>query len=74
MPSCSCDEPLVYLARHSGEHPARLEDRVTSPGGAAITALHTREREGLRAILIDTVAAATKRSEELGQKAEQGGP
>lgn len=56
------------LAQATGEHPARLKDRVTSPGGTAITALHTMERGGLRAILIDAVEAATKRSEELGRK------
>lgn len=57
------------LAMASGEHPAKLKDRVTSPGGTAITALHTMERGGLRAILIDAVEAASKRSEELGRKA-----
>lgn len=56
------------MAQQSDEHPARLKDRVTSPGGTAITALHTMERGGLRAILIDAVEAATKRSEELGRK------
>lgn len=55
------------MAQQSGEHPAKLKDRVTSPGGTAITALHTMERGGLRAILIDAVEAATKRSEELGR-------
>ena len=59
------------MAQQSGEHPARLKDRVTSPGGTAITALHTMERGGLRAILIDAVEAATKRSEELGRKAAE---
>lgn len=56
------------MALESKEHPARLKDRVTSPGGTAITALHTMERGGLRAILMDAVEAATKRSEELGRK------
>jgi len=59
------------MAQQTGEHPARLKDRVTSPGGTAITALHTMERGGLRAILIDAVEAATKRSEELGRKAAE---
>lgn len=59
------------LAQSSDEHPARLKDRVTSPGGTAITALHVMERGGLRAILIDAVEAATKRSEELGRKAQR---
>jgi pyrroline-5-carboxylate reductase len=59
------------MAQSTTEHPARLKDRVTSPGGTAITALHTMERGGLRAILIDAVEAATKRSEELGRKAAE---
>ncbi|HUR67828.1 MAG TPA: pyrroline-5-carboxylate reductase [Candidatus Thermoplasmatota archaeon] len=59
------------MAQLSSEHPAQLKDRVTSPGGTAITALHTMERGGLRAILIDAVEAATKRSEELGKKAAE---
>lgn len=59
------------LAQATGEHPARLKDRVTSPGGTAITALHTLERNGLRALLMDAVEAATRRSEELGRKASE---
>ncbi len=59
------------MALATGEHPAQLKDRVTSPGGTAITGLHVMERGGLRAILIDAVEAATKRSEELGRKAKQ---
>lgn len=59
------------MAIESQEHPARLKDRVTSPGGTAITALHTLERGGLRAILIDAVEAATNRAAELGRKASE---
>ena len=52
----------------SGEHPIFLKDRVTSPGGTAISALHVMEKSGLRAIFMDAVEAATKRSKELGAK------
>lgn len=62
------------LAAASGEHPARLKDRVTSPGGTAITALHSLERNGLRALLMDAVEAATQRSEDLGRKAGEKPP
>jgi pyrroline-5-carboxylate reductase len=48
-------------------HPAILKDQVTSPGGTAIAALHSLERNRLRAILMDAVEAATARSKELGQ-------
>ena len=47
-------------------HPGILKDQVTSPGGTAIAALHSLERNRLRAILMDAVEAATARSKELG--------
>jgi pyrroline-5-carboxylate reductase len=56
----------AVMARESGQHPAELKDRVTSPGGTGINALHEMERGGLRALLIDAVEAATERSRELG--------
>jgi pyrroline-5-carboxylate reductase len=49
------------------EHPGKLKDRVTSPGGTAIAALHTLEEGGLRTTLINAVEVATKRSKELGE-------
>jgi pyrroline-5-carboxylate reductase len=48
-------------------HPGILKDLVTSPGGTAIAALHSLERNRLRAILMDAVEVATARSKELGQ-------
>jgi pyrroline-5-carboxylate reductase len=49
-------------------HPGQLKDMVTSPGGTAITGLHTLEAGGLRRTLIDAVEAATNRSQELGEQ------
>ncbi len=54
------------LLLETGEHPGRLKDMVTSPGGTAIAGLHTLESGGLRRTLIDAVETATRRSEELG--------
>lgn len=54
------------LLLETGEHPGRLKDMVTSPGGTAIAGLHTLESGALRKTLIDAVEAATKRAGELG--------
>lgn len=56
------------LLLETGEHPGRLKDMVTSPGGTAIAGLHTLESGGLRRTLIDAVEAAANRSAELGAK------
>jgi len=56
------------LLIETGEHPGRLKDQVTSPGGTAIAGLHTLEAGGLRTTLMNAVEAATHRSRELGAK------
>ncbi len=55
------------LAKNSGLHPAILRDQVTTPGGTTINAIHELETHGLRAMLINAVVTATKRSEELSK-------
>ncbi len=59
------------MAMELGQHPAMLKDLVTSPGGTAIAALHSLERNGLRAVLMDAVEQATERSKELGRAKAQ---
>ena len=54
------------LLLETNEHPGRLKDKVTSPGGTAIASLHTIEEGGLRTTLINAVEVGTKRSKELG--------
>ena len=54
------------LVQESGEHPAVLRDRVTSPGGTTIEALKMLEVNDFRGTVIQAVEAATRRSKELG--------
>jgi pyrroline-5-carboxylate reductase len=58
------------LLAESEAHPAALKDHITSPAGTAIRGLAVLERGGIRGMLMDAVAAATRRSTELGRKAE----
>jgi pyrroline-5-carboxylate reductase len=53
------------LAIETGEHPAALKDRVTSPGGTTIAGLERLEARRVRAALYEAVAAAAARSREL---------
>jgi pyrroline-5-carboxylate reductase len=55
------------MVLESGEHPAKLKDRVASPGGTTIAGLHRLEQGGFRATLMGAVEAAAKRSQELGR-------
>jgi len=51
----------------TGEHPGKLKDMVTSPGGTAIAGLHTLEGGGIRTTLMNAVEVATQRSMALGE-------
>ena len=56
------------LAAGSDCHLATLKDQITSPGGTTIHGLTVLEEGGMRGMLMEAVAAATRRSEELGRK------
>jgi pyrroline-5-carboxylate reductase len=57
----------AHMLLTTGEHPGRLKDQVTSPGGTAIAGLHVLEAGGLRTTIMDAVEAATRRATELGR-------
>lgn len=54
------------MVLETGEHPAKLKDAVTTPGGTTITGLHVLEQGKLRGVLIDAVTAAVERAGEMG--------
>jgi pyrroline-5-carboxylate reductase len=56
------------LLLETGEHPAVLRDKVTSPGGTTIAGLHSLENGCFRGAVITAVDAAVARSIELGKK------
>ncbi len=57
----------AVMMEQTGEHPAVLRDRVTSPGGTTIAALKVLEETSFRDAVISAVLAATERSRELGE-------
>lgn len=54
----------------TGEHPARLKDMVTTPGGTTIQGLYVLEDAGVRAAIMEAVEASCHRSKELSGRSE----
>ena len=54
------------MVLETGEHPAALRDKVTSPAGTTIEGIRVLEKSGVRSALIEAVIAATEKSRFLG--------
>jgi len=55
----------AVMLRDTGEHPVRLREAVTSPGGTTIAAVRKLEDHGVRAAMISALEAARDRAREL---------
>ncbi len=55
------------LAAQSGDHPAVLRERVSSPGGTTVAAVAELDAHAVRAGVVAAARAAHRRSRELGQ-------
>lgn len=56
----------AQMAMTSGENPASLREKIMSPQGTTAAALHQLELGGVRGAFLEAVAAAVRRSKELG--------
>lgn len=55
----------AQMVLSTGKHPAELKNKVTSPAGTTIEAVHLLEKEGLRAALIGAVEASTQKARKM---------
>jgi len=56
----------AVMLRDSGEHPVKLREAVTSPGGTTINAIRELENHRVRAAFLTAIEAARDRAKELG--------
>lgn len=54
------------LAKETGESPATLRDRITSPGGTTLAGLASLKNDKFNGAIANAIEAAMKRSKELG--------
>lgn len=56
------------MAVDTGEHPAILKNKVTSPAGTTAAGLYELEKNGIRAAFMDAIVAATERSKQMSSE------
>ncbi|MFX0102743.1 MAG: pyrroline-5-carboxylate reductase [Candidatus Hodarchaeota archaeon] len=57
----------LEMVKQTGTHPILLKDKVTTPGGTTVDALHVLDNKNLRGILIEAIEVATKKSKKLSE-------
>jgi pyrroline-5-carboxylate reductase len=60
------------MVLQTGEKPAALRERVTSPGGTTVAGLAVLGERRFNKTVAEAVVAAARRSAELGQKTKKG--
>jgi pyrroline-5-carboxylate reductase len=58
----------VEMMLQTGEHPAKLRNDVTSPGGTTAAALFEMEKNAVSGGIMRALTAAAERSKVLGKK------
>ena len=58
------------LVGESGNHPSKLRDLVTTPGGVTIDALYKLEDAGIRTAFIRPIEAATNKAKKISDAME----
>lgn len=58
----------AQMVTETSEHPTLLKEKVTSPGGTTIAALHTLENGCFRGVIMNAVETACLKSKELAGK------
>lgn len=61
----------VEFYKENNQHPAKLRNEVTSPGGTSAEALYYLEKAGFRTAISRAIWAAFERSKELGDNIER---